>query len=352
MKNLNLTILVTFILNLPLNVYSEECKKNNPNTLDYSKILVLANQVNKVCSDSESPKSKWMAHKISNEDCAAILKQINENKLDSALIPEILTAVDIVKAECEGTSDPKVVVKDVMPFTIDGSKLYFSWDDNNKLIVKNNYEMKSDDYISVYAAKDLFSTDSILNENQKKMVSTLDLKELKSSNWKEKGIVKKWWESTKNNVLKILVDGETDMYIPMIAYHDRNTYDAEHIKNLNEAALGIGVGKSIINEKGNSEMLFAMAHLDSHSQVEFNVGYGWQKNFNVTDKTKVGIGYAAGVISREDLNNRIPIPFILPMASVTYDKKISLNGVLIPKLDGGINHGAVVFIFGKYTFDK
>lgn len=166
----------------------------------------------------------------------------------------------------------------------------------------------------------------------------------------EQSFAKRWWQATKNKVSNIY-NGSNDLYLTLYAYHDRFTYTPEKLSELNEGAYGFGIGRSIVNEKGNAEMLFVMTHLDSHSDVQVNAGYAWVKKFHFSDKFRLGLGFAAGLVSRSDFANRIPIPFALPLGTIDYGP-FSLNGILIPKLNDGINNGNVLFIFGKYTWGR
>ncbi len=350
--------LVTIIFLFNVSSYASDsagCDLCETKLTPKSHILLLSDQIKKVNKFNYQAKSNWAANSLSKQVCIDILKEISDNKIDIAIIPEIQSVVDIVKAECGEAKDPLVVVKEIIPFGIEGTSLYFSWDEESgKLTIKNKHKFKDTDYAFQYAKKDLESAPLVLNDNQLKILSKSEMYQIKDKNLNElesRSIVSKWWDSTKNNVLKIMNSPQTDVYLPMLAYHDRRTYGAEHIKELNEKALGLGVGKSLTNENGNTEMVFAMAHLDSHGQVEVNVGYGWQKNYKISENIKAGVGYAAGVVSREDLYNRIPVPFVFPMGSLTIDKKLSINGVYIPSL-GGVNNGSVLFVFGKYTFEK
>jgi palmitoyl transferase len=346
-------ILLAFCLLSVTSVYAADevkCETNNKAAVPSKGIDGLDQDVKKIIQ----PHSKWAANSLSKTECDAIIKDIDKAKADASTIPELLSAIDIIKAECGLGDDPKVVVKDVIPFTIQNTNLYFEWDDNGKLIIKHDKKLDDKMIVVEYSKKDLTENPVVLSVDQQKLFDSkkADLSEVQDSTGDKKNIVSRWWEGVKGDVSKIVKEGTTEVYVPSIAYHDRSTYTPDKVKALNELAIGVGVGKSIKNENGNTEMLFAMVHLDSHSDVEFNAGYGWQKNFQVSDKTTVGIGYAAGVISRKDLASYTPIPFVLPMASVEYGKKYSVNGVLIPKLNGGINHGNVLFIFGKYEFDK
>lgn len=167
----------------------------------------------------------------------------------------------------------------------------------------------------------------------------------------EENFAQRWWQASKNKITNIYKEGSSDLYLTLYAYHDRFTYTPEKLSELNEGAYGFGIGRSIVNEKGNAEMLFVMTHLDSHSDVQVNAGYAWVKKFHFSDKFRLGLGFAAGLVSRSDFANRIPIPFALPLGTIDYGP-FSLNGILIPKLNDGINNGNVLFIFGKYTWGR
>ena len=162
---------------------------------------------------------------------------------------------------------------------------------------------------------------------------------------------KRWWDAVTNNFSDIYHEGNNDLYIMGYAYHDRRTYTLEKLKDLNEGAYGLGYGKSKDNIKGNTEMLYLMAHLDSHKDVQVNAGYAWLKKFQVVENFRVGIGYTAFLVSRTDFAHRIPLPFALPLVAIDIGKA-SINAILIPKLNDGINNGNVLFIFGKFTWNS
>jgi len=187
-----------------------------------------------------------------------------------------------------------------------------------------------------------FSQDQIVEEKNEERVETSS---------PEKNFAKRWWESTANKVSKIYDEGNNDFYLTLYAYHDRFTYTSEKLKELNEGAYGFGFGRSIVNESGNDEMLFAMTHLDSHSDIQVNAGYAWVKKFHLMENFKLGIGYATGLVSRSDFAGRIPIPFILPLGTIDFGKG-TLNLILIPKLNDGINNGNVLFLFAKFSWER
>jgi palmitoyl transferase len=298
-----------------------------------------------------SEKSFWSANALTELQCDSILKEIEKKNVDLVLIPEIQSVVDVVKAECGSGADPKVVVRDIIPFNLEGTDLYFEWNEDGKLIIKNNYEFKDSDFGFQYSKKELDSGAISFNKNQSELVAKLNAESEKKeilTDEVKRGMIDKWWTSIKNEVEKIMVEGQTDVYIPFLAYHSRSVYSAERIAVINEKPYGTGVGKSLTDSDGNSHMLFVLAHLDSHFQNEYEIGYGKLYNYPVTNNVKVGAGFAAGIISRADVGT---LPYILPMVSLTVNDKLSVEGIFIPNL-GGENNGAVWFVFGRYTFDK
>lgn len=45
----------------------------------------------------------------------------------------------------------------------------------------------------------------------------------------------------------------------------------------------------------------------------------------------------------------MPIPAVLPLAALKFGRATLLT-TFIPTLNGGINNGSVLFVFGKYRF--
>lgn len=145
---------------------------------------------------------------------------------------------------------------------------------------------------------------------------------------------------------QVWTEGDTDLYLSGYAWHNRYTYSRAKIKSYNEAAWGSGIGKGLFDEKGNWHGLYALAFLDSHSNVEPAAGYAYLKTAALSPHIKAGIGYSILVTSRADINHYIPFPGILPWASIFYDK-VTIAATYIP---GSSTNGNVLFIIGKYTF--
>ncbi len=153
-----------------------------------------------------------------------------------------------------------------------------------------------------------------------------------------------WLASLENKAKNIWQNGQKQYVVPLYAYHDRFTYTSESVEKLNEWTLGWGYGKSLKSDDGQVESLYFMGHLDSNRNLELNLGYSWQQ-FHEYAGVHYGLGFAAGVVSRKDLLHRSPVPFVLPQFSFVYDEHNTLGFVFIPKLNGGVNHGNVLFMY-------
>ncbi len=145
---------------------------------------------------------------------------------------------------------------------------------------------------------------------------------------------------------QIWTEGDTDLYFSGYAWHNRYTYSPEKIKTYNEEAWGSGLGKSLFDEKGNWQGIFALAFLDSHRKIEPAVGYAWLKVGSFNKDLRAGLGYSVLITQRQDINNGYPFPGILPWASIFY-KKATIAATYIP---GAAGAGNVLYIIGKYTF--
>ncbi len=156
------------------------------------------------------------------------------------------------------------------------------------------------------------------------------------------------FNSLSNNIVQTWNEGRNyDLYIPSITWHARFAYDQEKIKAYNERPWGAGLGISRWDEKENWHGLYLMAFKDSFNKWEPVGGYGWEKKWRpLSDQNfHFGLGYTLGVTARENWNY-IPIPVILPLASIGYDKAI-FQMTYIP---GTYNNGNVYFAWARIQF--
>ncbi|MEE3652224.1 MULTISPECIES: lipid IV(A) palmitoyltransferase PagP [unclassified Brenneria] len=155
-----------------------------------------------------------------------------------------------------------------------------------------------------------------------------------------------WWQRSKNNLSKTWSESPNhDIYIPAITWHNRWTYDKEKTDEYNERPWGAGYGVSRFDEDGDWHGIYAMAFKDSHNKWEPIGGYGFEKRWRPTrdQDFQLGLGFTAGVTMRDNWNY-IPIPVLLPLASISY-QKLSFQATYIP---GTYNNGNVFFAWFRW----
>ena len=162
----------------------------------------------------------------------------------------------------------------------------------------------------------------------------------------EDGVATKAWLAVKTEFTETWQSPNTELYIPINTWHNRNYYSAEKIDSFNEQPWGLGVGKYRYDEDGDWHGLYAMAFLDSHSDVEPIVGYGFQKVWRASDNIRLGIGYTAGVTFRSD-SDYIPLPVLAPLFSIKY-KQVALQSTYI---FGGNGYGNVLFSWLRWELN-
>lgn len=138
-------------------------------------------------------------------------------------------------------------------------------------------------------------------------------------------------------------NGKTELYIPLRTHHIRSAYDPGKIASFNENPWGLGLGKGLTDGAGNWRGLYAMAFRDSHNDLEPTAGYAYLKKLGNAGNFHVSAGFTGFVTAREDIYHYLPIPGVLPLASLEFHKA-SLMTTFLP---GRHNNGNIFFIFMK-----
>lgn len=149
-----------------------------------------------------------------------------------------------------------------------------------------------------------------------------------------------WWSTFRQNVEHTWQAPEYyDVYVPAITWHARFAYDKEKTDRYNENPWGLGMGVSRYDEKNNWHGLYMMMFQDSFRKWEPIAGYGWEMRwYHFDNRFSAGLGYTVGLTARDNWRY-IPLPVILPLASVNY-QQMSFQMTYIP---GTYNNGNVYF---------
>jgi len=162
------------------------------------------------------------------------------------------------------------------------------------------------------------------------------------------GILSDWGNFLINDVQDMRCHHNYDVYVPFYAWHNRLTYDDEHIEKYNENAWGFGLGISHYNAERTWSGIYAMAFKDSNSYVETYFGYARQWNWTAGSENQwsAGIGYTLGLTQRHEYAY-IPVPLPLPLAGVGY-RGVNLQAAYVPGIK---NDGNVLFVFTRFEFN-
>lgn len=134
------------------------------------------------------------------------------------------------------------------------------------------------------------------------------------------------------------------LYVPAVTWHNRYTYDEADIKKYNERPWGVGFGLER-EESNHWSSLYVMTFQDSFRKWEPILGYGneWRFRSSEDSNWRAGLGYTLGVTFRNNWNY-LPIPVVLPMASINY-KQASFQATYIP---GTYGNGNVFFAWLRF----
>ena len=155
-----------------------------------------------------------------------------------------------------------------------------------------------------------------------------------------------WVEAGCRHVVDTYENGDDALLLSGYAWHLPGTWTAERRAMENQNAWGGGWARSLEKPNGDTENVYFLVFDDSHRQAQFNLGYTWSTYWLDRDGIQPGLGFTAAIIQRPDIASGWPVPVVLPLFSLRYQKAEVLS-TYIPKLNGGINHGSILYIFGK-----
>jgi lipid IVA palmitoyltransferase len=155
-----------------------------------------------------------------------------------------------------------------------------------------------------------------------------------------------WLEPGCRRLVDTYENGENQLFISGYSYHLPSTYTPEKRAQLNSNAWGGGVGRTVEEPNGNTHTVFFYAFEDSHKTAQIQAGYAWATYWGDRDGVQPGLGWTAFIVQRPDIASGVPVPAALPIALLRY-KKANLIATYIPTLNGGVNHGSTLYVFGQ-----
>jgi palmitoyl transferase len=160
-----------------------------------------------------------------------------------------------------------------------------------------------------------------------------------------------WVEKGCRRVADTYDRGENDLLISGYSYHLPSTYTPEKRAELNSNAWGGGWARTVEDPDGDTHSVGLFAFLDSHKNVQWNLGYTYSTYWGPREGLQAGLGYFVGIVQRPDIAGGVPFPAALPLATLRYGQA-TLFSTFIPTLNGGVNHGSTLFVYGSYVFKR
>ena len=157
-----------------------------------------------------------------------------------------------------------------------------------------------------------------------------------------------WLETGCRRVVDTYEQGGNELFLSGYAYHLPSTYTPEKRAELNNDAWGAGWGRSVEDPNGDTHTVYAAAFLDSHKNVQFNLGYYYGTYWGARDGLQPGLGWTIFILQRPDVAGGVPVPAALPLGLLRYGKA-TLITTYVPSFNGGVNHGSTLLVFGHYA---
>jgi palmitoyl transferase len=155
-----------------------------------------------------------------------------------------------------------------------------------------------------------------------------------------------WAEPGCRHVVDTYSQGSNALLVSGYEWHIPYNWTPERRREENENAWGGGWARSRETPSGNTEDVFFLVFRDSHRQAQFNLGYAWRTYWGDRSLLQGGLGFTVMIVQRPDIASGIPVPVALPLLTLRH-KEVEVLTAYVPKLNGGVNHGSVLYVFGK-----
>ena len=158
-----------------------------------------------------------------------------------------------------------------------------------------------------------------------------------------------WLERGCRRVVDTYEHGDQGILISGYSWHLPSTWTPEKRAELNPRAWGAGLVRTTEDADGDTRSVFFLAFKDSHHHVQWNLGYEHSTYWGPRAGVQPGLGYTLFLVQRPDIAAGVPFPALLPLFSLRF-RDATLYGTYIPTLNGGINNGSVIYLFGRVLF--
>jgi len=155
-----------------------------------------------------------------------------------------------------------------------------------------------------------------------------------------------WADKGCRHIVDTYQQGGNSLLVSGYEWHIPYSWTAEARARENENAWGAGWARSCEKVNGDTENVFFLVFEDSHRKAQLNLGYTWTTYWLSREGVQPGLGFTAAFIQRPDIASGWPVPVILPLFTLRY-QRFEVLSTYIPKLNGGVNHGSVLYVFGK-----
>ena len=140
-----------------------------------------------------------------------------------------------------------------------------------------------------------------------------------------------WFEAAWAGTKRIWTEGRSDLYLSGYFWHTPWGFSDEDRERYDDLGLGAGFGRSLIDEKGNQRLLYAIITQDSFNKPMYLGGYGWLARWKLPGDLRVGAGYSITIMSNSTATDYIPVPVPVPLANIGTDRASAfvtyINGI-------------------------
>lgn len=156
-----------------------------------------------------------------------------------------------------------------------------------------------------------------------------------------------WFTGVLSEFRAIASTGRDDLHLSGFYWHLPFAYSPDRRSRLNDAALGLGLGRSAIDAKDNERGLLVQVSRSSHFKPQYVAGYWWQARWRVAGRIRAGAGFTAFVFARSDIYHYLPLPGVVPLVSFGTDDA-ALYLTYLPRIHNAITGtGNVLYLYAR-----